>query len=86
MTALVLMHHGLLLSSIDCDAAYAMLQSLAQSTCKGNGTGAAAWHCGQLPGVHNHLFQGGHQIVSSKESPTLYTESSNKNHTRKLQT
>ena len=78
MTALVLMNHGLLLLSIDYDAAYATLQSLAQSTCKGNGTGAVTWHCGQSLGVHNRLFQDGHQIVSSKESPTLYTEVSNK--------
>jgi len=73
------MHHDLLLWSIDYDAAYAMLQSLAQiSTCEGNGTGAVTWHCGQSPGVHSPLFQDGHQIVSSKESPTLYTEISNK--------
>ena len=77
MTAPVLMHHGLLLLSIDYDAAYEMLQSLAQSTCKGNGTGAVTWHCGQSPGVRNCLCQDEHQIVSSRENPTLYTEISN---------
>ena len=74
MTALVVMHHSFLLLSIDYEAAYTMLRRVAQSTCKGNGTGEVTWHGGQSPGVHNRLFQDEHQIASSKESPTLYTE------------
>lgn len=70
----VLMHRGWLPLSKDFDVAYGMLRSLAQSTYEGNGTGGVTWHCGQLPDVHNRLCQDGHQRVSLKESPTLYTE------------
>lgn len=78
---------------MDYDAAYAMLRSLSQSTCKGNETGAVTWHYGKSRGVHNRLFQDEHQIAqASKENPLFTlkfktnTLNGMKNHTCKLQT